>query len=483
MAALRSFAKPTETPTEFGNPSYVSNIKSRSADKTKNAVDDEITPDDLDHIQQAHGHLRDHDYVCVDRQMGADSPLSFCCRLYLPKEYSRIALSWAKLLTQGTPSADFHTLMIPDWDDTRILVFPEHGVTYVLGSDYTGEAKKSFLRLFMYEAKHRGGLGLHAGTKRVTIREPGGGLRRVGQLFLGLSATGKTTLTCHGFDLTPPERAELVQDDVCALLQDGSVAGSEGGGLYIKTDGLSPTRHKPLYDSVTNPHAVLENVRVNPDGAVDFSDNSLTSNGRATIRRDDLPNAADDINLPHVDHIFFITRNPLMPPVARLTPAAGAAAFMLGESIQTSAGDPDRAGEAVRVVGTNPFIIGSRGNEGNRFLDLIRATDTDCFTINTGHLGDDAKDITVEHTVAIIRAIARDKVDWRFDARLGLHIPAAVPGIDIDAFYPPAYVDQYDEKLAALRADRREYLEGFSDLDDSIIETTLAASTEPTSPD
>jgi phosphoenolpyruvate carboxykinase (ATP) len=73
--------------------------------------------------------------------------------------------------------------------------------------------------------------------------------------------------------------------------------------------------------------------------------------------------------------VFFITRNPAMPPVAKLTPEEAAVAFMLGESVQTSAGDPSKAGGRIRVVGTNPFIMGSQGEEGNRFRDLIADLD------------------------------------------------------------------------------------------------------------
>jgi len=82
--------------------------------------------------------------------------------------------------------------------------------------------------------------------------------------------------------------------------------------------------------------------------------------------------------------MFFITRNQLMPPIAKLTPEQAAVAFVLGESIQTSAGDPARAGEAIRVVGTNPFIVGSEGAEGNRFYDLVRENDVDAYLQRRG---------------------------------------------------------------------------------------------------
>lgn len=463
-----------ETTTEFGSPAYVSEFRSRSADQTANSIDDDIADADWTQIERAHDRLESEEMVCLDRQLGRHPELSFTCRLFVPKAYARIALSWATLLAPVEDDPDFVTLQLPDQDGPMIRVFPDEGVTYILGSDYTGEAKKSFLRLFMHRAKQLGGLGLHAGTKRLQLIESGEA-RTVGQLFLGLSATGKTTLTCHGFGLQPPEGMELLQDDVCAMLPDGTVAGSEGGGLYIKTIGLSAEHHASLYEAATAEGAVLENVSVDRDGQVDFHDGSLTTNGRASIRRKDLPHAADDIDLASPDHVFFITRNPLMPPIAKLSPTEGAAAFMLGESIQTSAGDPDKAGESIRVVGTNPFIIGSRGAEGNRFLELVRDNDIDCFLLNTGEVGRDGIDIGVQETVTLINGVARETIEWTTDDRLELTIPDSVPGIDISEYYPPDHVPDFDEALAGLRSERWEYLTQFGDLDDAIIGSSLAA--------
>lgn len=469
---LRAFARDDELTTEFGSPAYESRVRSRSADRTMNTIDDELLTDDSIHIEKGIEQLRESDFVCVDRQLGRHEELSFCCRLFVPQEYARIALSWAKLLEPATTEPDFITLQIPEWEETRIRVFPEDGVTYVFGSDYTGEAKKSFLRLFMYEAKAIGGLGLHAGTKQIELTGDDSP-NSVGQMFLGLSATGKTTLTCHDFNFESPNTAELVQDDVCALLPSGVAPGSEGGGLYIKTIGLSKSNHAPLYHAATQPSAVLENVSISESGDVDFSDASLTMNARATITRNDLPNAANEIDLESVDHIFFITRNPLMPPIAKLAAESAAAAFMLGESIQTSAGDPSRAGEAIRVVGTNPFIIGSKGAEGTRFLELIRSNDIECFVINTGHLGDEGKDIGVDDTVAILRAVTRGEVTWKDDELLNLTIPVEVPYLDISEFYPPDYVDDYPSQLAELQEDRQSFLAQFDDLEREIIESAL----------
>ncbi len=472
LEELRSLSAAVETTTEFGSPSYVSRVRSRSADRTKNTVDDGFSEADWEHLRAAQQRAREVDLVCVDRLCGDEAGRAFPARLYVPTEYARIALAWAKLFRPTDREPVFRTLQLPEYGETLVRVLPDEGVTYVLGSDYTGEAKKSVLRLFMYETKRRGGLGLHAGSKRVCLRPDGGesgDLRAVGQVFLGLSATGKSTLTGHGFWLDDPEYAEMLQDDVCAMLPDGSVVGSEGGGLYIKTIGLDEAEQPALYHAATQPDAVLENVHVEEDGTVDFDSDAHTSNSRAVVRRADLPSAAADIDLERVDQVFFITRNPLMPPIARLSPEQGAAAFMLGESIETSAGDPERAGEPVRVVGTNPFIIGSPGAEGNRFLDLVRDNGVDCHVINTGSLGDE-RDVGVEESVAVLTAVARGSIEWYHDETLGLRIPSHVPGIDVEEFYPPDYVSDYDERLADIRSERTAYLEGFDDLRPEIVD-------------
>ncbi|MFB6161708.1 MAG: phosphoenolpyruvate carboxykinase (ATP) [Haloferacaceae archaeon] len=471
---LRELSSHLETTTEFGSPSYVSDQRSRCADRTKNAVDDEFDERDRAHVEDALAVAREREMVCVDRQMGRGPDHTYRCRYYVPVEYGRIALTLTRLFEPaeadadgpGAPEPDFLTVQVPEWDETAIRVLPEEGVTAVLGSDYSGEAKKSFLRLFMHDAKRAGGLGLHAGSKRVRIRRDGD-LTEVGQLFLGLSATGKSTLTAHGLWLDEPESATMLQDDVCALLPDGTVAGSEGNGLYVKTIGLDAEEQPAMHAAVTHESAVLENVDVADDGAVDFDSDRYTTNGRAAILREHLASAGEEIDLGGVDQIFFITRNPAMPPVAKLSPAEAAAAFMLGESIQTSAGDPSKAGESIRVVGTNPFIVGSEGAEGNRFRDLVESLDVDAFVLNTGDLGG-SKDVGVEDSVTILREIARGTVEWTDDEATGLTVPASVPGMDVGEFAVPDHVEDYERRLADLRAERRAYLATFDDLDEEI---------------
>ncbi|WP_313695658.1 phosphoenolpyruvate carboxykinase (ATP) [Halorarum halobium] len=478
LERLRELAADDETTTEFGCPAYVSEHRSRNAERTKNAVDDEFTAVDDALFEDAATAAGERGMLCLDRRMGRRPELSFVCRYYVPREHARIALAWATLFEPvesasrlaEPPEPDFVTVQLPDRSETAIRVLPDEGFTVVLGTDYTGEAKKSFLRLFMYHAKQAGGLGLHAGSKRVVARDADGDLNEVGQLFLGLSATGKSTLTAHGFGFEPPEGARMCQDDVCALLPDGTVAGSEGGGLYVKTIGLDADEQPALYGAVTHESAVLENVAIEEDGTVEFDDDALTRNGRAAIRRDELSSAADEIDLDGVDQVFFITRNPAMPPVAKLDADEAAAAFMLGESVETSAGDPENAGESIRVVGTNPFIVGPEGEEGNRFRELVAALDVDCFVLNTGSVGEDGRDVGVDDTVTVLRELARGRVEWREDGATGLTVPRSVPGMNVDEFAVEENVEGYERTLRDLRAERRAYLSGFDALEDRVVE-------------
>jgi phosphoenolpyruvate carboxykinase (ATP) len=158
-----------------------------------------------------------------------------------------------------------------------------------------------------------------------------------------------------------------------------------------------------------------------------------------------------------------------MPPVARLPPESAAVAFMLGESIETSAGDPSRAGESVRVVGTNPFIVGSEGDEGNRFRELVSELDVDCYVLNTGCVGDETNDICVDDSVAVLRAIARGTVEWKKDETgMAVPVPESVSDTDLSSFRVSDSIDDHETRLEQLREERRAYLEGFEDLDDDI---------------
>jgi phosphoenolpyruvate carboxykinase (ATP) len=473
--ALRALARHDERTTEFGSAAYVTRVRSRSAKLTRNTVDRQVTERDLETIREVRAWLRDKELIRVDRRM-CDGPEAYSCRLYVTRPFARLAYMFhASLAEPARPpegSPDFLTVDVPDWPgDRAILVDPDEGITYILNSDYYGEVKKSFLRMTMYRAKQEGCLGLHAGSKEVRARDARTGRIRVhGCLFFGLSGTGKTSLTCHTFGLEGEESVSIRQDDVVLLRPDGYARGTEGGGFYIKTEKLSPEDQEALYVACTTPRAILENVWVDENGKVDFFNTTLTANGRAIVRIPDVKGTDGRIDLEQADLIFFITRQALVPAVARLTREQAAVAFMLGESVKTSAADPNAKGEPVREVGTNPFIVGPPGDEGNVFYEILsRNPETQCFLLNTGKVGEGpgAAKVTLLETVAILRAICRNAVEWVRDPVMGFEVPRAVEGVDDRKFRVAEFYTacELEERLAALRRERAEWLDRFPTFD------------------
>jgi len=482
---LRELARPGEKTSEYGSPVYSTRVKNRSAKNTyvvANGVALGVMQQPIDKdraeetIRQVQETLAGMELIQVDRRMGMSPEVPIHCRLFVPKEYARIAYMWHSMLfpSDSTNEPDFISVYVPDWKERLIFLDVDQGYTYILGTDYPGEAKKSMLRQAMYWMKRRGGLGLHAGSKVLRVVGQKGELSDVGFLLFGLSGAGKTTLPLHDHGLKEPERAIIKQDDVVLLAADGRAFGTEDG-FYIKTEGLEPSQ-TVLWGAATHPTAVYENIKLDENGKVDFLDTSLTSNGRGVVLRKFIQGTSEGIDLDKANKIVFITRrNDVVPVCARLSAEQAAAYFMLGESIETSAGDPTKAGQAKREVGTNPFIVGPEAQEGNRLLEILRKNpDMQAYILNTGSIG--AKDgsagekVTIRVSTEIMKQIAKEGIEWERDPDWGYETPKSVPGLDLAKYSPKTYYtpEQYRGLVDNLRAERRAWLAQFPGLDAAI---------------
>ncbi len=348
-------------------------------------------PDELEKVLKW---MKTLPFIKLTRQMGDNPDFNPMCTLYLSVSdwrNSRLAYMWGNLLGEpgGRPGPEITMIHIPEEHSSRqqILTMPEFNLNICLGSDYLGENKKGFLRQAMWAADERGMLGLHAGSKVVVARDAkSNDLKRHGVILFGMTATGKSTWSCHQLEMDP-KRGEMTyasQDDICFLKDDGSAYGSEHN-FYVKTD-VRKTDQEAMFHALTHKSALLENIMVTADGDVDFLDESLCGNGRAVVRMDKLAIeregklisiAAESINLPSLEKndalwfAFITRRNTLMPFSQMLTPEQGVLAYLFGESTLSFAANPEKAGESVRIVGTDDFIIGSRGAKVNRFYDII----------------------------------------------------------------------------------------------------------------
>ena len=425
--------------TVYDSPAFTTRVTSRSAAFTEVFFGD---PDDrkIKLMDVASHYLMESvdELLFMDKQMGLHPEHSHYCRTILTRPFARLLSMWDKLIfdvPEGREKAepDQVLVMIPEWyevasshgmPERAILCDAKNGVTFVLGTDYFGEVKKGHLRMAMYREKERylagkgGGLGIHAGGKVIRALDEGtGGLEDKGALFFGLSGTGKTTLSVHHFWLDSEKNETVIirQDDFFVLGEKGEAFGTEDNA-YIKTEGLEAEGQPLLYAGATSPSALLENVYVDSETrGVDFFryDHPFVPggqcyNGRGIVVRRELDFTDDSIDLDRVDMIFFITRREtIVPPVARLSTEQAAAFFMLGESILTSAADPTKAGQSVREVGTNPFIVGSKGEEGNIFYKILKKNPgIQCFLLNTGGFGGksiDRETVKLDDPVAVDR--------------------------------------------------------------------------------
>jgi len=194
---LRALAEPEEKKTCYGSISFVSKVRNRSAKNTfivdngYLGVDQQaITLIDANKtVQKVHAYLKDREIISVDRQLGRNANFNINCRLIITKEYARLPLMWYNLLFEpaaGEFKPELTSIYVPEWPERVILVYPEAGVTYILGTDYFGEAKKSFLRMALYKWKRKGGIGFHAGSKVLRVLSKKGSLEDVGFIIFGL---------------------------------------------------------------------------------------------------------------------------------------------------------------------------------------------------------------------------------------------------------------------------------------------------------
>jgi phosphoenolpyruvate carboxykinase (ATP) len=197
------------------------------------------------------------------------------------------------------------------------------------------------------------------------------------------------------------------------------------------------------------------------------------------------------VNLPPIEKmdkmiIIFITRrNTVVPIASKLTIEQAAAAFMFGESVETSAGDPRRAGESVREVGTNPFIVGDETYEGNWFYDFLKAHSKkiQCYLLNTGGVGENRKDddskeicrkpvrVEIPEMAAIIRGIVKGSIEWTCEPYFNTLVPKKVNGMQMTRFDPSEYYskEEIDAQVAKLKQERFAWLKRFESLNPTIL--------------
>lgn len=431
-------------------------------------------------------YIRGCEMILVDGFIGNDSEFRVPARLIIERSNANVA-GMQKHLYYPASEDELRTfeprltiIYTPNLEvkgypaDRLIAVDLENGVTRIFNSDYFGESKKGGLRMWNQMVYDRGGLALHAGCKVIPV----GDRKRVG-LIIGLSGTGKTTTT-----FTKQNNSSPVQDDFLALMPGGKVYATENG-CFAKTFALNENDEPTIYNAVTSAHAYLENVSQNETGQLDFYDTSYTQNGRAVVRMQDIAGAMDAREVKSADFLLILNRNDnIIPGVAKLNRHQAAGYFMLGETRGTSAGGAAEAGKFLRVPGTNPFFPLKHAQQGNRFWELLESSPMEVYLLNTGRVGgrdedERSKKVRIQHSSAIVKALAEGTIEWEEDADFGYLVAKRVPGIDEDGedilqprklYKTQDRTVEYAQIVERLKTERREYMAKWEGLNPEIVE-------------
>ena len=313
----------------------------------------------------------------------------------------------------------------------------------ILNTWYGGEMKKGMFSMMNYFLPLQGIASMHCSANTDMNGENTA-------VFFGLSGTGKTTLS------TDPKRL-LIGDDEHGW-DDNGVFNFEGG-CYAKVINLDKESEPDIYAAIKR-NALLENVTVDENGKIDFTDKSVTENTRVSYPINHIEKIVRPISAgPAAKNVIFLSADAfgVLPPVSILTPEQTKYYFLSGFTAKL-------AGTERGITEPTPTFSACFGQA---FLELhptkyaeelvkrMEKSGAKAYLVNTGWNGT-GKRISIRDTRGIIDAIlggdilnAPTKKIPFFD----FEVPTALPGVDPAILDPrDTYTDatQWEEKAKDL---------------------------------
>ena len=150
------------------------------------------------------------------------------------------------------------------------------------------------------------------------------------------------------------------------------------------------------------------------DGKIQLvTEDIRNGNGRAIKSKLWSPNRVDKINAP-VNAIFWIMKDPTIPPVVKLKGAS--LASVMGATLATKRSSAERLAPGVDpnklvvVPYANPFRTYPLANDYEKFKKLVEEKHVDCYIVNTGDFM--GKKVQKEDTLGILEAIVEKRADF-----------------------------------------------------------------------
>jgi phosphoenolpyruvate carboxykinase (ATP) len=277
-------------------------------------------------------------------------------------------------------------------------------------------------------------------------------------LFFGLSGTGKTTLSSDS-------HRQLIGDDEHGWSAHG-VFNFEGG-CYAKMIKLSKEAEPQIFATTHRFGTVLENVVIDPvTRAIDFEDGSITENTRGAYPLSFIDNAVSSGQAGHPTNVVMLTADAfgVLPPIARLSPAAAMYHFLSGYTAKV-AGTERGVTEPKATFSTcfgAPFMVWDPNVYAKLLGERIAKHKAKVWLVNTGWTGGPfgvGSRMKIAHTRAMINAAlsgALDHVGFELDPVLNLDIPTSCPGVPPEVLRPrntwkdPHAYDAQAKKLAQM---------------------------------
>jgi len=333
--------------------------------------------------------------------------------------------------------------------DTFICIDFAQKLILIGGSGYAGEIKKAMFTALHLEYPLQGILSMHCSANI----GPNGDTA----LFFGLSGTGKTTLS------STPERC-LIGDDEHAWCNSG-VFNLEGG-CYAKTLNLNASDEPIIWAAVNQRGTVIENALTYPESdEIDFRDDSITENTRASYPIDRIPNFVRGGKGNHPSNIFFLSADAfgVLPPISRLLPQQIEHYFLSGYTAKL-AGTEDGLGKEPKTTFSAcfalPFLPLKPKVYAQMLLEKVSRHNSAVWLVNTGWIGGSygvGSRIPLAYTRRMISAALTGELSneaFSTESYFGLSIPQRVNGIPADILRPStlwASLDAYKEHAKQLK--------------------------------